>query len=94
MPHQKYDALVEIAPSYTRVRTLSPRARDWIESHVTLAQVRTWAKSILEVAPQYLGAIITARLSAHLKLSPIRGCMVESHVRCLEDSFETPLYLN
>ena len=39
MHDQEHDAIVEVSSEAARVRALSAKARQWIETHVTLEQV-------------------------------------------------------
>ena len=70
------DAIVEITPDSAWLRALTPQARDWIEAHVTLAQVRTWANGRLEVPTCAIGDLIVAMLTSGMILTPASGRMI------------------
>ncbi len=78
MARLQYDAIVDIAHSYARVRTLTPHTHCWVETHVTLAQIRLWANGILEVPPHVIGDLLIAMLTAGFKLIPAGGRMIMS----------------
>jgi hypothetical protein len=89
MYDQDHDAIVEIDSALARIRVLSPQARDWIETHVTLEQAQTWAESVLEVAPHYIGDLLTGMLADGLKISTVRGQLLESRSHFSTDFFLT-----
>ena len=70
------DAIVEIVSNSAWVRALTPRARDWIEAHVTLSQVQTWANDRLEVPTSIITDLIVAMLTTGLTLMPASGRMI------------------
>jgi hypothetical protein len=89
MYDQNHDAVVEIDSALARVRVLSPQARDWIETHVTLEQVQTWTGSVLEVTPHYIGDLITGMLADGLKISTVCGQLMENRTHFSHDFFLT-----
>lgn len=68
MHNQPHDAIVEMDAALARVRALSRTSRDWIETHVTLAQVVLWTGSILEVPAQEIRALVTGMLADGLQV--------------------------
>ncbi len=68
MPYSVYDAVVEHGLFSARLRALTPEARDWIETHVTLRQVRTWSNGVLEVAAHDLEPLVTGMLADGLQV--------------------------
>ena len=79
---QDHDAIIEIDGFLARVQALSPEAQEWIEAHVTLDQVQTWTGNMLEVAPYYIGDLITGMFSDGLKISTTRGWIIEDRAQC------------
>jgi hypothetical protein len=76
MHTQQHDAIIEMDSTLARVRALSLAAREWIETHVTLAQVHTWTGSVLEVAAYYIVDLLTGMLADGLKVSTVRGQVI------------------
>ena len=68
MHNQPHDAIVEMDEALARVHALSLTSRDWIETHVTLAQVRLWTGNVLEVPAQEIGDLVTGMLTNGLKV--------------------------
>jgi hypothetical protein len=82
MDDQERDALVEMNQDIARVQALSAKARQWIEIHVTLDQVKTWNGNALEVAPHYIGDLIAGMLADGLKVATIGGSRIEHRGQC------------
>lgn len=81
MTRPQHDAIVDMTEGYAWMRTLTPRARGWVEAHVTLAQVGIWANDILEVSPPSMSDLMIAMLRAGLKLVPANGKMIIHRVQ-------------
>jgi hypothetical protein len=75
------DALVDIAPCCARVWTLTPQAHLWVETHVTVQQVRTWSEGILEVASYDITDLLMGMLRAGLYITPMGGWISKSTSR-------------
>lgn len=72
--------MVEIDNFCARIEGRSPRTRDWNKSHVTVEQVQTWTGNILEVAPCYIGDLISGMLANDLKILTIDNQILEDRV--------------
>jgi hypothetical protein len=94
MHHRNHDAIVEIDCCLARVQALSPEARNWIEAHVTLAQVQTWTGNILEVTPHCIGELITGMFADGLHLSTARDQVIKCRTHCGSDLFMTYMSQN
>ena len=87
----QHDAIINLTPFNACIRTLTPRARSWIESHVALGDVGTWSDGILEIPLPVSSDLIGAMLRANLKVVQASGRMMMSrteiafdpHVRCI-----------
>lgn len=87
MVSPQHDAIIDITPFNTFVRTLTPQARHWIESHVMLGQACTWVDGILEVSLVDSVDLITAMLTANLKVVQAGGRMTVSCAHLATGSF-------
>jgi hypothetical protein len=74
----QHDAIIHLTPFNACIQTLTPQARNWIESHVTLGDVGIWAEGILEVPLPASGDLIGAMLRADLKMVQASGRMMIS----------------
>ncbi|HEY7712501.1 MAG TPA: hypothetical protein VIG57_20995 [Candidatus Entotheonella sp.] len=81
----QHDAVIHLTPFNACIRTLTPQARNWIESHVTLGDVRTWADGILEIPLPLSSDLIGAMLRADLKVMQASGRMMMSRTEIAFD---------
>ena len=88
------DALVDIAPCCARMWTLTPQAHLWVETHVTVQQVRTWSEGILEVAPYDLTDLLTGMLRAGLYITPVGGWIIKGPSHLQKDVHLAPVSSN
>ena len=86
--YPQHDAIIEMTPFNMCVRTLTPQARRWIEAHVTLDQVCTWGEGILEVPLAVSSDLMTAMLTANLKVVPASGRMMVSRAHIVDEPLE------
>jgi hypothetical protein len=94
MHDQEHDAIVEVSSEAARVQALSAKARQWIETHVTLEQVDRWNGHMLQVAPHYIGDLIAGMLADGLKVSTVRGSTIEHRDQSSSVLFMTPASQN
>ncbi|MDH3598906.1 MAG: hypothetical protein OEU26_04605 [Candidatus Tectomicrobia bacterium] len=81
----QHDAIINLTPFNVCIRTLTPQARHWIESHVTLGDVGTWADGILEIPLPASGDLIGAMLRTDLKVVQASGRMMMSRTEIALD---------
>lgn len=81
----QHDAVIHLTPFNACIRTLTPQARNWIESHVTLGDVGTWADGILEISLPLSSDLIGAMLRADLKVMQASGRMMMSRTEIAFD---------
>jgi hypothetical protein len=81
----QHDAIINLTPFNACIRTLTPQARNWIESHVTLGDVETWADGILEIPLPVSSDLIGAMLRADLKVAQASGRMMISRPKIALD---------
>lgn len=88
------DALVDIAPCCARMWTLTPQAYLWVETHVTVHQIRTWSEGILEVAPYDITDLLTGMLRAGLYITPVDGWISKGPSHVQKDVHLAPVSTN